>query len=165
MALVKCLLLLCAGMTHLLEICTDVIGVILNKLSWEIIPLITTLKWAPWDHLLLKSRHGLLASYSLLSRALDHPQIWTVTPEGDHPVGPTSCQRLWSHTNLCLWPFTLKPVEVDGGLYRPPCLVILGTMLWMFSSVSFLGFYRKVLQGLYFNDLQRMRQVHLGLVN
>lgn len=76
-ALEKCLLLLCARMTNLLEIRTDIIGIILNT-HREIISLISTLKRALRDHLFLKPRHGLLAGHSLLSRALDPPQIWTV---------------------------------------------------------------------------------------
>lgn len=76
-ALEKRLHLLCAWMTSLLEISTDIIGVILDT-RWEIIPLISALRWALRDHLFLKPRHGLLAGHSLLSQALDCPQICIV---------------------------------------------------------------------------------------
>lgn len=134
-------------MTSLLDIGSDIIGVILDT-SGDIIPLISTLRWAPGDHLFLKLRHGLLASHSsVMLRYGLSSDLDCTTPAEVRPAGPTFCQQLWSYA-ACLWlvpGFTLKPVGGDGGLSRPPRQVILGTMLRMFPCVSFSGFYRKAL--------------------
>ncbi len=134
MALVKDLHLLCSRMTSLLDISTDIMGVILDT-NWEIIPLTSTLRWALRDHLFLKPRHSLLTDHSLLSQA--------PAPS----CRPTFCQQHLSYI-ACLWPFlgfTLIPVWEEGGLCRPPLLVVLGTILFMFPCVSFLGFCKNVL--------------------
>lgn len=92
MAVVKCLLLICAGMTSLLDISTDIIGVgyklrgSLIDLDLEMGSLRPSL---PQIQTQFTGRPQLVKLSSLLSSDLD-----AMTPAEEHHVGPTFCQQL-----------------------------------------------------------------------
>lgn len=99
------------------------------------------LHMVPWDHLLLQSRHRVLAGQSRLKWAVCYPDLDTITASACLP----SCWANFPSAAAWLWLLLHGLAFKTCGTWHdwPLCQVILGKAPRMSSCVSNTAFYRK----------------------